>query len=170
MAMVFAQEWEESERGWGVRPDGFWLYPSTRAVHEGTDLKIKQQTEICNEIYGKGVVPSEYSRTCGVPFALEVNQETFDKVHKDGSLWVRSIKDLQIPNSKTIALKGSAELHRIMKDEQKMIPPASPELEMRFPNTMKRLNGKALQKKLGEMSKKELVDLIKDATTELSKR
>lgn len=161
MAMVFAQEWEESERGWGVRPDGFWLYPGTRAVHEGTDLKIKQQTEACNEIYGIGVVPPEYSRPCGVPFAVEVSQETFDKVHKDGSLWVRSIKELQVPETKTIALKGSAEIHRIMKDEQKVDPLA---------NTMKRLNGKALQKKLGEMSKKELVDLIKDATTELSKR
>lgn len=163
MAMVFAQEWEESERGWGVRPDGFWLYPGTRAVHEGTDLKIKQQTEICNEIYGKGVVPSEYSRTCGDPFAVEVNQETFDKVHKDGSLWVRTIKEVQIPDTRTVVLKGSAEIHRIMKDEQKIAPEP-------FPNTMKRLNGKALQKKLSEMTKKELVDLIKDATTELSKK
>lgn len=149
MALVYAQEWEESERGWGVRPDGFQLYPSISALTAGTQTQLRKQRDVCDEIYGKGAVPDEYSRPCGDPFAVEVNQETFEKVHKEGSLWVRSVKELQIPDTRTVNVKASANL----------LSTPTPVPAQEQP-----------KKKLSQMTKQELAKIIKDATTELSKR
>ena len=68
---VICQKWEESERGWGIRPDGYSLHLSEK------DRKafIKK--------YWTGmpdVVPNEYSRPDGTPYLCEVDEKTFKEI------------------------------------------------------------------------------------------
>lgn len=61
---VIVQRWEESERGWGVRPDGYSLHPSEEA-------RAKYVREYWAEQPDQ--VPDEYSRPCGEPYEAEVD-------------------------------------------------------------------------------------------------
>lgn len=68
---LICQQWEESELGWGVRPDGYSLHKS----EEDRDAFVLQ--------YWAGMPdtpPSEYSRPCGDPYEVEVDQQTYDAV------------------------------------------------------------------------------------------
>ena len=68
---VFCQKWEESERGWGTRPDGYSLH-----FNEGDLKKFIRD-------YWDGMpdeVPNEYSRPDGTPYWCEIDDETFAKV------------------------------------------------------------------------------------------
>lgn len=70
---VIVQKWEESERGWGTRPDGYSLHRS----HIDLDAFVKAYWDsMPNE------APSEYSRPCGTPYDTEVSSEVFDAVAK----------------------------------------------------------------------------------------
>lgn len=68
---VVVQKWEESERGWGQRPDGFSLH-MTDTDREAyiKDYWARQPRE----------VPDEYSRPEGTPYATEVDAETYAQV------------------------------------------------------------------------------------------
>ncbi|NTW14539.1 MAG: hypothetical protein HGA31_05950 [Candidatus Moranbacteria bacterium] len=65
---VIVQKWEESERGWGTRPDGFsfHLTETDRAafVKDYWDSMPNETQE-------------EYSRPDGEPYQIEVDDETF---------------------------------------------------------------------------------------------
>jgi hypothetical protein len=76
----WVQEWEESERGWGVRPDGF----TAHRKKEDIAVFLKQMRD--NETKGKaaGYVPSEYSRPSGDPFECEVAAALAPKVSSIG--------------------------------------------------------------------------------------
>lgn len=50
------QKWEESEEGWGVRPDGFSLH----LTKEGLKRYINEYWDSMPE-----EIPAEYSRPCG---------------------------------------------------------------------------------------------------------
>ncbi len=68
---VIVQKWEESERGWGTRPDGFSLHLT----------EADRQAYI--EWYWAGMpnsAPDEYSRPDGTPYKALVDDETFAKV------------------------------------------------------------------------------------------
>lgn len=53
--IVVVQRWEESERGWGVRPDGYSIHPDIAARNQ----YVKEYwATMPNEI------PDEYSRPC----------------------------------------------------------------------------------------------------------
>lgn len=67
---AICQKWLESERGWGVRPDGFSLHLTL----DGRKAYIDNYT---NE-RGTGVVPDEYDRPDGEPFSIYVTQEIFE--------------------------------------------------------------------------------------------
>jgi hypothetical protein len=58
-ALVLCQRWLESERGWGVRPDGYSIHPSVEA--------LKEFVAKYNETLPKEV-PDEYSRPQGDPY------------------------------------------------------------------------------------------------------
>lgn len=59
---LWVQFWEESEAGWGTRPDGYTLH--VRVEDIDAFLKVMRDGEY--ETY-KGAVPPEYSRPSGAP-------------------------------------------------------------------------------------------------------
>lgn len=62
---VICQKWEESERGWGVRPDGYSLH-----------LTEEDRKEYINK-YNASLpeeVPDEYSRVSGTPYECEIDE------------------------------------------------------------------------------------------------
>ncbi len=68
---VVVQKWEESERGWGTRPDGYSLH----LTEEDRIAFIKE--------YWAGMpdeTQDEYSRPDGAPYTATVDAETFNKV------------------------------------------------------------------------------------------
>lgn len=72
---VFVQNWEESERGWGVRPDGF-------TVHTSKQQHIKYVAWYNETFNNQVLVPAEYTRVSGVPIEVEVDDDLFDKIHQ----------------------------------------------------------------------------------------
>lgn len=70
---VIVQKWEESERGWGTRPDGFSLH-LTEADRE---TFIKQYWERMPDS-----TPHEYSRPDGKPYRALVDAEILARVKK----------------------------------------------------------------------------------------
>jgi hypothetical protein len=71
--LVFCQDWEESERGWGVRPDGHTLH----LTREDRDAYVKGYNAAHNN---EPTVPYEYTRTSGDPRLVEVDEETYQKL------------------------------------------------------------------------------------------
>ena len=76
MKKVYLQYWEESERGWGVRPDGCSLH-TTLINHK----------KFINSIYSDrdGDVPDEYDRVVGEPIEVMI-KDTLSELFEDGSL------------------------------------------------------------------------------------
>ena len=68
---VIVQKWEESELGWGTRPDGFSLH-LTDADRESY---IKEYWDRMPKS-----VPDEYSRPDGTPYKAKVDAATFARV------------------------------------------------------------------------------------------
>lgn len=68
---VVCQKWEESERGWGNRPDGYSLHLNDADrlafIKSYWDRMPKES-------------PDEYSRPCGTPYSCDVEPATFNKV------------------------------------------------------------------------------------------
>lgn len=70
--LIVVQEWEESERGWGVRPDGYTLH-----------LSEDDRQKYCKQFWDrqpKGPAPDEYSRECGSPFPLDITESSYKKL------------------------------------------------------------------------------------------
>ena len=65
MPMVIVQNWEESERGWGVRPDGFTIHISQAQ----RDAYVAWYNKTFNNLSS---APDEYTRVSGDPFAVDV--------------------------------------------------------------------------------------------------
>ena len=70
--VVVRQSWEESERGWGVRPDGYSLH----LTQSDRNVFVRAYWDSMPE-----EVPDEYERPTGETFPVEVDEETFDLVH-----------------------------------------------------------------------------------------
>jgi hypothetical protein len=75
---VLRQDWLESERGWGQRPDGYSLHL--------TRVDVRQ---FVNEYWDRmpDEVPDEYSRPRGEPFLVDVDDVTYlaVKASKNGT-------------------------------------------------------------------------------------
>lgn len=80
MHTVIVQKWEESERRWGVRPDGYSIHKDKEALHRYITT------------YWQGM-PAEasdtYSRPSGTPYEAEVDDDKFEMLAKsrDGVLF-----------------------------------------------------------------------------------
>lgn len=71
---VVAQKWDESERGWGIRPDGVSLHLTD------VDREV-YVAEYWREEHARtgGITPDEYSRPGGVQL-IDVDTETYNKI------------------------------------------------------------------------------------------
>lgn len=87
---VIAQEWLESERGWGQRPDGYTLHLTMEDCKKYRDEYWSKQPDD---------VPECYSRECGDPFSVAVAPKLFKLVKeksKEGRcVRVDSLSDLK---------------------------------------------------------------------------
>lgn len=77
---LWAVQWEESERGWGCRPDGY-------SFHRNPEEARKFIKDYEDKL-PKHEVPDEYSRTVGDPKLIEVSQELYNHVMEKGSVWL----------------------------------------------------------------------------------
>lgn len=77
MKKVYLQHWEESERGWGIRPDGCSLH-----------LTLEDRKKYIETIYeGRDIsnIPHEYERICGEPIEVDIKDELYDTI-QNGTL------------------------------------------------------------------------------------
>lgn len=70
---VVAQDWEESERGWGTRPDGYTLHLTV----DDRDAYVKAYYAKHNNL---DEAPDCYTRTYGSPKLIDVGPETYAKL------------------------------------------------------------------------------------------
>lgn len=84
IAAVYAVEWEESERGWGCRPDGYSFHASLEKAQAYINMHYSTHT---------GPVPDEYSRSVGSPRLVEVSPSLYLAVMQKGNirLWENSL-------------------------------------------------------------------------------
>lgn len=78
--VMYAQEWLESERGWGTRPDGYSLHPSP-------DVALKFIQAYWDQM--PNTVPDEYSRPIGVPFPVRVSDELAERIEEAENKTIR---------------------------------------------------------------------------------
>lgn len=68
---VLCQLWDESERGWGIRPDGYSLHLDRDSRQRYIDSYWSRMPKS---------VPDEYSRPDGDPYWCMVSQEVYDEI------------------------------------------------------------------------------------------
>ena len=73
---VVVQKWEESERGWGTRPDGYTLH-----------LSVTDRDSYVKEYWARmpDTVPAEYSRPAGTAYTTEVDDLTYLTVRQSAN-------------------------------------------------------------------------------------
>ncbi len=69
---IWVQKWEESEAGWGQRPDGYSLHLHQEDIRKYLNVV---RTEEFKRGYGAENIPHEYSRPSGDPYLTEVTDE-----------------------------------------------------------------------------------------------
>ena len=99
MKSAYIQEWEESERGWGVRPDG----ASVHKTQEGLEAFVKENWGNRQTI----VVPDEYSRPRGAPYFMNVPNEVYNRIGKEDGTWVGPIEFYNIKKDNQSKYKNS---------------------------------------------------------------
>lgn len=75
---IVCQEWEESERGWGVRPDGATLH----LTEEDRKAFCAEYWELEKKRNPNGEVPDEYSRESGPPRTITVREAWYQRVER----------------------------------------------------------------------------------------
>jgi hypothetical protein len=68
---LYRQDWLESERGWGIRPDGYSLHAS----RSDCGAYIKEYWDRMPD-----EVPDEYSRPDGEVYTVEVSKSVWETV------------------------------------------------------------------------------------------
>jgi len=79
MNKVIMQLWEESERGWGVRPDGCSLHLSVTDRKDFIDKIYKSRQDMNN-------VPDEYDRVSGDEMEVFVEDSLFELIKVKGTV------------------------------------------------------------------------------------
>jgi len=118
--VVVAQEWEESERGWGCRPDGFTLHLSMAAA--GTYLLERAENERKNN--PSGVVPEEYTRPCGIARPVDVDAAVHNRLldmQEKGTptMWINNLAEVE-PFSKKEARAAVAKAQALAAETAKL--------------------------------------------------
>ena len=83
MKIAFKIHWEESERGWGSRPDG-------TSAH----LTIEDANQYIDDHWSKfpDEVPDEYSRPFGKPEPFIPSDEIYEKLLTEKNIWLEHTK------------------------------------------------------------------------------
>ena len=68
---VVCQKWMESERGWGIRPDGYTLHLTMDDCR-----RFREEYWTTQHARDGGSVPDEYSFEAGEPFMVQVDSAT----------------------------------------------------------------------------------------------
>ena len=91
--------WEESERGWGIRPDGCSLH----LTEEDFRNYEKWYWKSIGESYGNKV-PDEYSRPAGRPITAYTNEKLYEEIKKskDGLRFCIKMEEDAIKNKELI--------------------------------------------------------------------
>lgn len=91
MNRVFLQLWEESERGWGVRPDGCSLHIDNNELDRYVEDIYKDRGDN---------IPNEYERTIGGSIEAFIDNELFTKVstNKNVRISQNSLNNLILMN------------------------------------------------------------------------
>ena len=71
--LAIRQDWIESERGWGIRPDGCSLH---QTVGECKQYIAKYWDSMPDS------VPNEYERPAGEPYHISVPKELYDEMEE----------------------------------------------------------------------------------------
>lgn len=79
---AYIQIWEESERGWGTRPDGYSLHLTLFDASNFRMHFLDHQKEWF-ESHGEMGVPDEYTRPYGEPYLVKVTEELYEQLVKD---------------------------------------------------------------------------------------
>lgn len=72
---AICQKWEESERGWGTRPDGFSLHLSMDGLRQFVKAYWDRMPD---------TPPDEYSRPDGQPYPVGVSDDTIEEIRAAG--------------------------------------------------------------------------------------
>lgn len=94
--LIIVQDWEESERGWGVRPDGHSIHLSMEECKEfSKEFWVKEK-----ENKAPGYVPDCYTRESGKPYPFDTNQKTYKmllQLRKEGrtGTWVSDLQSIE---------------------------------------------------------------------------
>jgi hypothetical protein len=64
---VWIQEWTETERGWGKRPDGYTIHLKEAHIQEFLNEMRKREAQSY-----KGTTPDEYSYPEGNPYVADI--------------------------------------------------------------------------------------------------
>lgn len=94
---VVMQQWEESERGWGQRPDGCSLHLDKKSCMRYIEEYWKRMPK---------EVPDEYERPCGEPYEVVVSKRLYRRI-KDAD------NGLRLYTVETEELEGKAEIKEI---------------------------------------------------------
>lgn len=73
---VVVQKWEETEAGWGCRPDGYSVHLS----EADREAYVKDYWDWEKKRNPGGQTPHEYERPDGDPYLADVDEEMYEKV------------------------------------------------------------------------------------------
>lgn len=84
------QSWEESERGWGQRPDGYSLHLTEQDAKDYAKGYMDEQKRFFRVNYhvrqlGESV-PQEYNRPAGHPYKVILTDKTMTKLQESGTI------------------------------------------------------------------------------------
>ena len=85
MNRIILQLWEESERGWGIRPDGCSIHMDSKERKDFLD-KIYQERE--NDTH----IPDEYDRIVGGEVEAFVDDVIYEKIKEKKSIKLSEIE------------------------------------------------------------------------------
>ena len=94
MQKVYLQHWEESERGWGVRPDGCSLH-----------LDLIKHKSYVEDVYNQrdtDTIPHEYDRVVGEPIEVMISDVMFEELNKSGTVRLMQHSFTNLRNLKEI--------------------------------------------------------------------
>jgi len=99
MKKLILQYWEESERGWGIRPDGCSLHLDKDCLNKYVDSAYKDRDP--------NNVPHEYDRIVGDPIEIWITEEIYNETVSNGG-------SLRIPQHSMTNLRKMKEMQPIV--------------------------------------------------------